>query len=240
MREPSVGDQDHAVTFRDRAVYVSGANALVVADLHLGRDYTSAVEATLGERAAILDRLAGLLRHCRPAEVVVAGDILHAFDELPPGVEDALAALRDLVEEEGAALELVVGNHDSMLEQIADAGREYHLADGETVVRHGDELPSGSADAARYVIGHDHPAIRIEGRRHPCFLCGTSTQVDADVVVLPSFNPLCVGTLVNGLSSADFGTPFIDDTSAFHPVVYNATVGEPLRFPSLAQLNPFL
>lgn len=240
MPDPPAGTRDPAVTFRSRAVYVSRADALVVADLHLGRDATSAVEAPLGERAEIVRRLTEYLRHFSPAEVVVAGDVLHAFDELPPGVEESLANLRGLVEDAGASLELVAGNHDSMLETITAAGSEYRLADGETVVCHGDELPTGPTDAARYVIGHDHPAIRIEGRRYPCFLCGTSAQVAADVVVLPAFNPLCVGTLVNGLASADFGTPFIDDTGAFHAVVYDVTGCEPLRFPPLAQLNRFL
>jgi len=40
---------------------------------------------------------------------------------------------------------------------------EYRVRD--TVVLHGHETPDDDAD--RYVVGHDHPTIVIEGQRRP-------------------------------------------------------------------------
>ncbi len=83
--------------FRDRAVYLPAEETLVVADLHVGRDAASAVELPLGERADLTDRLSALLAAFDPREVVVAGDLLHAFDRIPEGVAETVAALGETV-----------------------------------------------------------------------------------------------------------------------------------------------
>lgn len=227
------------IVFRDRAVYLPAANTLVIADVHLGRGVTSVVDAPLGACSEMFGRLERLLAHFEPTEVVMAGDILHAFEGLPPGVAEALDDLTSLVEDEArATLRLVAGNHDAMIDEVADAVAEYPLGDGETVVCHGHERPE--TRAPRYLLGHEHPAIDIEGRRHPCFLVGRDPHRDADVVLLPAFNRLTVGTAVNGLRDDDFDSPLVSGSTHLRPVVRDEDADETLTFPPLGRLREFL
>ncbi|WP_435179731.1 metallophosphoesterase [Halorussus sp. AFM4] len=234
--------------FRDRAAYLPGEDALVVADIHAGRDAASAVELPLGERRDLTDRLADLLAAFDPATVVVAGDLLHAFDRVPDGVAETVAELREAVEAAGASLVVVRGNHDPMLDSVLDRGvetpDEYRL--GDTVVHHGHAEPTAGESAGeerrptRYVVGHDHPAIEIEGKRHPCLLYGPGTFRGADVLVLPAFNRLAPGTTVNGMRGRDFQTPLVTDADALRPVVWDAERGETLSFPPLGEFRKML
>ena len=242
----SAGDRDAegtAVAFVDRALHVPAADALVLADLHVGRDATSNVELPLGERADLLDRLDALLGRVEPKLVVVAGDLLHAFDAVPAGVEGTVAAVEDRIADAGADLVVTPGNHDVLVGSVASARRapEIRLADDATVVAHGHELPEETAD--RYVIGHEHPAIEIEGRRRPCFLRGpapASLAADAEVIVLPAFSRFAAGSVVNGLRSGETLSPLVADPDAFRPVVPVPDADETLTFPPLGELRRLL
>jgi putative SbcD/Mre11-related phosphoesterase len=239
--------------FRDRAVYLPGEDALVVADLHVGRDAASALELPLGEPEDLTERLADLLATFDPAEVVVAGDLLHAFDRVPEGVEETVAVLRKTVGDAGAELVVVRGNHDSMLSSLLgrlDSAVHDEYRVGDTLVHHGHAEPekgkvSGSEDGdrdevTRYVVGHDHPAIEIEGTRHPCLLYGPGTYRGADVLVLPAFNRLAPGTTVNGMWTSDFQSPVVTDADALRPVVWDDDSAEMLSFPPLGEFRRLL
>lgn len=245
---------------RDRAVYLPAEETLVVADLHVGRDASSAVELPLGERADLTDRLAALLADFSPAEVVVAGDLLHAFDRIPEGVAETVAALGETVADAGAELVVVRGNHDSMLDSVWDSVRgelgagddaaansgddrasvptpeEYRV--GDTIVAHGHTAPDESAD--RYVVGHDHPAIEIEGARRPCLLYGPEAYRGGDVVMVPAFNRLAPGVAVNEMSARDFQSPLVRDADALRPVVWDSDSDEVLSFPPLGEFRGML
>ncbi len=225
------------VEYADRAAYLRDADALVLADLHVGRDATSPVELPLGERADLRRRLGALLDRFCPATVVFAGDVLHSFDSLPDGVAETVADLEDAVAAAGADLVVTPGNHDTVLDAATDAERtdEYALADG-TVVCHGHERPDTPAD--RYLVGHEHPAIVVEGRKHPCFLASESGPNGASLVVLPAFSRLARGTVVNSMSTRDCLSPVISDLGSCRPVVVSE--GEALEFPPLRDLRAHL
>jgi len=229
----------------DRAAYFAGADALVCADLHLGRDAISNVEMPMGEGSRIPERVEGLLDRFDPDTVVVAGDVLHAFDSVPEGVADALAAVEDAVEDAGADLVLVAGNHDGMLDAIADCRVvDAYGVGNDTVVIHGDERPgdleSAPADADRYVIGHEHPAIVIEGQRHACYLDGPLADGDASVFVLPAFNRLARGTVLNGSRNGDPASPLLSEIRRFRPAVRDPEADETLWFPPFSELQALL
>jgi len=241
--------------FRDRSVYLPDADALVCADLHVGRDASSNVELPLGERDDLLDRIDNLLTAFDPAEFVVAGDALHSFDRLPRGVEATFRDLADAVADAGAAFAVATGNHDTMLDSVADGGAadalasvadEHRLSGGDdgngrdAVVLHGHEAPDADADAELYVCGHDHPAIRIEGKRHPCYLFGEGVRGGADVLVLPAFNRLAPGTLVNRARSDQFQSPLLDRPGSFRPVVRDDDAAETFWFPPLDEFRSML
>jgi len=226
-----------AITFRDRAALIE--ETLVLADLHFGRASESAVEAPIEDGRDVLNRFVDLLEATAPREVVVAGDLLHAFDTATPTVERRLAALDERVADAGAELIVVAGNHDTMLGEIRDGPivDRYRL-DDRTVVVHGHERPD--VEAERYVLGHDHPAIEIEGQRRPCFLRGPGGPDSAELLVLPAFNRFTAGVPVNGMSADDFQSPLVVAADPLEPIVRDENARETLRFPSLGSLRHHL
>jgi len=230
----AVGDR---LGFRDRAVYLPESNALVIADLHLGRAVTSGVDLPLPEDSSIRTRLQELLDRFEPTELVLAGDVLDSFSRVPNGVETTLADLRDQVAATGTTLTVIEGNHDPMLSELVEAVQEHRLGSS-TVVCHGHNHPEQSAD--RYVIGHDHPAIVIEGQRRPCFLYGPGAYEGGDVVVIPSFNEFIAGTKVNRLDGDYFQSPMLRSLETFRPIVVEESSGETYRFPPLGSMREFL
>jgi putative SbcD/Mre11-related phosphoesterase len=229
-----VSDPPPDVAFARRAAYLQAADALVVADVHLGRDRGSDVQLPLGGPADARERLAAALDRFDPAEVVVAGDLLHSFGHLPDGVADAVDAFAGAVADAGAGLVVTPGNHDAMLAAAFDGPTPdaHRLADG-TVVCHGHERPDVRAD--RYVFGHDHPAITIEGQRHPCFLHGEGVVDGGEVLVLPAFSRLARGVDV-GDRWDPLSPSLVGAAGDCRPVVYDEGSGEALSFPPLSRL----
>lgn len=241
----------------DRAIQVE--ETLIVADLHVGKAPSAGIEAPVGAGADQLDRLAELLDRCEPDELVLAGDVLHSFETIPRTVEDVLAGIRSRCAVRDVAVTVTPGNHDTLLDRIWDGASAPTYRVGTTLVCHGDRLPEDAAAAAaaatsgggrdgsddgtefdaatvdRYVVGHDHPTIEIEGRRHPCVLVGEGVYEGADLVMVPAFNRLLRGVVVNDMRAEDFRSPLVTDAGALRPVVYDD--GEPLWFPPLCDLR---
>ena len=236
----TAGELPDDLHFGSRSVYVESADTLVVADVHVGRDADSRVELPLGERRDLTGRLSALLEEFDPETVVVAGDLLHAFGRLPDVIAADVAAVSDVVETAGATLVVTPGNHDTMLGEAGVGVTEpvYRLADDETVVCHGHEPPG--VEAGRFIVGHAHPAIKIEGRKHPCFLFGSGVYRGADVLVLPAFSRLARGAAINGMVNGDSQSPLLSAVQDFRPIVYDEDAGEALTFPPLGKLRPFL
>ena len=231
--------------FVDRAVYVPGAETLVVADIHLGRAAASTVDAPVDDGADVRHRLESTFESirnqfgCEPETVVIAGDFLHSFSSIPHGVERDLEALEKLVDRHGATLIVTTGNHDTLLETVFDGEtNDAYRVDDEIVVAHGHERPP--IDANRYVIGHDHPALGIEGRKLPCFLYGPRAYRGSDVLMLPPFTRAAPGATVNGMSGRDFQSPLVVDVDAFHPAIYDPADERLLWFPKLERSRSFL
>lgn len=235
------------LSIRNRALFLDDAETLVVADLHVGRDESSNVELPLGERSDLRERLTEHLEHFEPARVVFAGDSIHAHGAASAA---SVAGVRDLTarcrEHEAEPL-FVAGNHDGTLAGIrnGDVHEEYVVEPADpaptgrkTVVCHGHEPPATAAD--RYVVGHDHPTIDIEGVRHPCVLVGRGAYRGADVVMLPTFSRLAPGVVVNGMRSRAFQSPLITDADVFRPLVYDEDAAEVLEFPPLGEFRGLL
>jgi putative SbcD/Mre11-related phosphoesterase len=186
----------------------------------------------------MVERFQDLLETHRPTTAVIAGDILHQFDTIPRQVEQTVRAFATAGVETDTDVRITPGNHDPLIDSIWDGNLSAELAVGETVVLHGHERPD--RDAARYVIGHDHPTIVIEGKRRPCFLHGESVYQGSDVIMVPSFNRLVRGVRVNEMSASDFRSPLVRSVEAFQPVVRDSDRGETLRFPPLGEFREML
>jgi hypothetical protein len=224
--------------FRDRAAFVDGT--LVLADLHIGKHHASGVEFPLGEASDLHERLRALCEYFPTEEVVFAGDILHSFQTVPDGVEETVRLLFETVTECGAAPVIVRGNHDVMLDAVCDRPiyDEYELDGGDLVITHGHAEPS--TRARQYVVGHDHPSIRIEGQKRPCYLYGPATYEGGDVLLLPAFNRLVAGVTINQMDASNFHSPMVTDADALQPIVYDQDADETLRFPHLGQFRGML
>jgi len=219
------------VTVTDRALVLG--DVLVLADLHVGRGPASNVDLPVGDGSDMLGRFEALLATHDPEEVVVAGDLLHSFRTVPRTVEDVVSGLSAAAREAGSRLVVTPGNHDTMLGSVWSGPTAGSYRVGDTVVCHGHGEPGAPAD--RYVVGHDHPTITIEGQRRPCLLAGEGVYRGADVLMLPAFNRLLQGVEVNGMSASDFMSPLVTDADAFAPVVVDAD--EPLVFPPLGEFR---
>lgn len=233
-------DVDVPFACHGRTAYFPASDALVLADLHLGRGAASNVEAPIDGGGDAVDRLADVLERTSPETVVVAGDLLHSFSYVPRGVERSLSALEAVAAAADADFVVAPGNHDAMLAETFDGetAAEYPLADGDTVVLHGHEAPERDAD--RYVVGHDHPALSVDGRKVPCFLYGPGAFRGSDVLVLPAFTRLAPGSTVNGMYGRDFQSPLVTDAGAFHPAIRDESADETLWFPPLKRCRSLL
>ena len=229
--------------YRDRAVCIDGT--LVLADLHFGKGEASTVEFPVGAGEDCVERLRGLLDYFDPEAVVLAGDVFHSFDYVPDSADEALAGTARAVRDAGARLVVVEGNHDTMLDTAyaGDLHDEYVMdTDGDetVVVCHGHEEPETAADS--YVVGHDHPAIEIEGQKRPCFLVGDGAYRRSDVLVVPSFNRLVAGVSVNGRlgSTRPELSPLVTGIAQYRPVVFDEESEETLTFPPLGRFSRML
>lgn len=222
-------------TYRRRSLYLSAADTLVVADLHVGHAASSAVDRPLGERDDIATRLGAVCAATTPETVVIAGDLLHASDGVPDGVPRTVDAV--LAATGTADVVVTPGNHDQFLDVVTPAlpTPPTYRVDEETVICHGHVEPS--PNAAHYIVGHDHPALEVAGDRHPCFLRGEDQYEGATVTMLPTFSRLPRGTPVADRTGPELGSPLISDLDACRPVVVADTVHE---FPPLAELRPHL
>ncbi len=223
------------VAVRERALVLD--DVLVVADLHVGRGSASNVELPVGDGNDMVDRLSSLCDEFDPETVVVAGDLLHSFESVPRGVEHTLSGLREVTEATETELVVTPGNHDTMLDTVWSGSTtpEYRVEGSDTVVCHGHVEPEMQAD--RYVLGHDHPTVAIEGTRLPCLLVGEEVYCGSDIVVLPSFNRLVRGVEINEMGTSDFMSPLVRSVDSLAPVVHDQNAGETLTFPALGEFR---
>ncbi|MFC7240149.1 metallophosphoesterase [Saliphagus sp. GCM10025317] len=241
---------DAPVEFLERAVFVPGANALVLSDLHVGKAAASRVEAPIDDGSDVIDRLERLLGRVDAETVVVAGDLLHSFSTVPRGADWTVTRLERVVAETDAELVVTPGNHDKMLESVYDgrAPDAYVLADGETLVCHGHEQPDiervdaepetefenrEGSNLERVVVGHDHPALSVGGRKLPCFLYTRDAWCGLDVLMLPAFTRSASGVTINRARGSDLQSPVIRSLEPFHPVIRDEGADETRWFPPL-------
>ena len=170
----------------ERAAFWPAQAAVLLADVHLGKDQLfrrAGMAVPAGVLAADLARIDALLARTGAERLIVLGDWVHApprDDEIWP---KQIAAWRDRHDQ--LAIDLVLGNHDRTLDAWLTAwgmrGHHPYLdLDGLRLVHEW-------ADAAGKpgISGHLHPGTVLKTRRQrlrlPAFLLG------AEQLVLPAF-----------------------------------------------------
>jgi metallophosphoesterase superfamily enzyme len=230
-----------------RTVHLPAAAALVVADVHAGRAAATNVGILLDERGDLLERLNAAVAATDPETVVFAGDLCHRFGAPSERTAGTVRALAGAVRAAGANPVAVAGNHDGGLEDVwpGPVHDTYRLPD-DTLVCHGHEAPE--AGAKRYVCGHLHPAIEIEGRKRDCFLWDPTGYRGRPTLVVPAFSTFAAGLRIEHRERVD--SPLVPDLDAVRPGVVDAPdaatgaldadASETLWFPPLADLRPYL
>lgn len=195
---------------------------LVAADIHIGLEH----ELWLGgitipsQTEKILSRMLECLKTIKPDRLVLLGDVKHNVPrtswrekrELP----EFLGSLSSAVK-----VDIVPGNHDSNLADMAPPGVRMHPSTGFVLdgigYFHGHTWPDESVLRADHLVaGHLHPAIRLAdplghatvrpvwakarllaraAAEHYAHL-GDRLQ-DREIIIAPAFNHLCGGLPLN-------------------------------------------
>ena len=207
---------------------------LIIADLHLGYEVSMAREGFYLPSAfhGVVERLKGVIERERPGRLIIDGDLKHSFvpgwrerEELRAFVEEVSPLVDELV--------LVRGNHDVGTLWLRELGVEVvdELEVGKWKLVHGHKLAEGE----RFIIGHEHPAVRLRDEvgalvKVPAFLMGDG------LVVLPAFSPWAYGNDV----LREIASPFLRTYDVSRARVLIPLEGEVLDFGELGRLSMVL
>jgi DNA ligase-associated metallophosphoesterase len=180
------------------AALLEDAGALLVGDLHLGRDTTrqrAGLALPSGSDADDVARLERLVERIGPSRLVLLGDVVHARSARGPELTRQLRRLGGLP---GAAVEALPGNHDRSLDRPAEGTglrvRPARLRLAGAELTHAPRTRPPRAGAPVRICAHLHPVVRLrEGRdalRAPAFV------LDAAQLVLPAFGATAAGAAV--------------------------------------------
>lgn len=195
---------------------------LVAADIHLGLEH----ELMLGgicipsQTEKILSRMLSYLDEIKPDRLVLLGDIKHNVPRTSwqekREVPEFLSSLSSEVK-----VDVVPGNHDSNLTDMAPLGVRMHTSTGFVLdgvgYFHGHTWPDESVVAAGHLVaGHLHPAVRLvdplgHATVRPVWAkaqllasviamhYGSSRDcpLNREIIIAPAFNHLCGGLPLN-------------------------------------------
>jgi uncharacterized protein len=174
-----------------RAAHLPAHEALLVADVHLGKAHSFrrlGVPVPSGSTDDTLARLDTLLAATGARQLVFLGDLLHAARGRSAALDAAVGRAIDgwRARQPGLELWLVRGNHDR---HAGDPPADWGVRSVAEPLRRGGLALSHHPDPqpGTYVVaGHLHPAVTLGGRAHerlrlPCFHVGPA------VAVLPAF-----------------------------------------------------
>ena len=186
-----------------------GKKIIVIGDLHFGFEESlnkagvfvsrKMFEEMIEELDRVFAKIGGV------DEVVLLGDVKHEFGEIMrqewKDTIDLFEYLEGKMKKEGK-ITIVKGNHDAILEPIANEGKKVELRDyycvGETCFLHGhrDFEEIHNKEFKVWVMGHVHPAVKISDgvkiEKYKCFLTGKFEG--KKIIIVPSFLDYSEGT----------------------------------------------
>jgi len=191
--------------FIGKSVFLRKEKILAIADLHLGFEQALAESGVLlprGEYKEIINELKIILEQTgKLKEIIILGDLKHEFGTISGQEWKEVTGLLDFLAENCEKIVLVKGNHDTILEPIANKNglevKDFYIKGSDCFI-HGHKIFDGCLgnDVKRIFIGHKHPAIIIrkgaKQETYKCFLAGK--WQGREIVVLPSFFPLTEGS----------------------------------------------
>lgn len=228
-------DLEKRFGFLNNCLFIRDSGICVASDLHIGLEdelRRQGLAFPLKEGQMLSERLEEILDAFKPALFVLAGDIFHSFDRLDNRVKDKFDSMMRLLEKQCKVI-LLKGSHDTMISSLGLASLERYDADGFTFVHGHDNI----GDHSNIVLGHEHPVIQIEMERLPCFLFGKNVIDGKDLFVLPAFNSLCQGVMINHVDGRDMLSPLLKKVNIEELCPIVEVQGEVLAFPKLRGLR---
>ena len=192
----------------DGTVFLPEFNALLVADLHLGKTASfraAGVAVPDGVDASTLDLLSASITETKPASIYLLGDLIHDRDSMTSQLIAAFADWRKAHAK--IEMHLVRGNHDRHVKAFPESWQlsesfSQTLGSFQLVHEVPDESnPNQSPDVCQFG-GHWHPVINVgrgaDAMRLPCFV------VSQRHVTLPAFGPFKGGMKQTRTASLSF------------------------------------
>ncbi len=227
------------------ALYLKQARTLILSDLHIGYEEEKRSKGVLlpqAQKKYFKKELDRLFKKYKIKAVVLAGDIKHEFGQISREEWYDVQAFIKGIEERGARVLAVGGNHDNLIQPILTKlniklEKVKIIQNGKVgvLIVHGDETLAGLQSEAQLsketmrsvnvvIAGHEHPAARItDGLRTEtvkCFLVGKHRygRRKLDLIIMPSWNPLTFGTDIIGERPIGPLLKRFDEFSAFASV----------------------
>jgi len=198
--------------------------SLVVTDTHIGLEAEihrhGVFVASQTKRMA--DRLIALLDRHSPKRLVILGDVKHFIPGTTALERRDLPLFFTAIAAAVPEVHIAAGNHDPLIRHYLPESVKLHGPGG--FVRdgcgflHGHAWPSKTTMAAKVLVaGHNHPAyLAVDPLGHRTVLPAWMrlplrraikgySRVARELVVVPSFNPLCGGTPVNAAGQRFLG-----------------------------------
>ena len=191
---------------------------LVINDLHIGYEQALHNKGILVPRfqlKEILKLIENIFKKINPQTIIINGDLKHEFGRVLQQEWKEISKFLDFLLEKCDEVIIIQGNHDPVIRPIAlkknvKVVKDFRIED--VLIIHGDELVE--TDAKRIIIGHEHPAIKIQDHgkweKYKCFLKGR--WKGKELIAVPSFNPLIEGTNV---LEGNMLSPFLQDIKNF-------------------------
>jgi uncharacterized protein len=206
----------------ENAVFLPKERTLVISDLQLGMEQQMrdmGANVMYEQAMQMIGLLEALLDQTRAKRLVINGDLKHEFGHISRQERtDILRLLRNFKDK----IEIIVvrGNHDTLTEILCNEVNVPIVdvwSEGGFYAVHGHALPdekdSGYVSAHTVIIGHVHPAIRLDdgvrNERYKCFLIGSYEK--KRLVVLPSFSTIVEGSDILKVAS---NSPFLQGNSS--------------------------
>lgn len=200
------------------ALLLKEKKLLVIADLHIG------IESELRENGLQVpsqtkimeERLISILTKNKVGDLIFLGDIKHT---IPSSTHQERSDVRNFLNviQSYSTLHLLPGNHDGNIDRLLTSNIQLHPSDGFVFegigFTHGHRKPNLEVmKCEQIVIGHTHPMVMLTDRlgyrtfeqcwiRSPPLFDSLQEKYPSSptsqILVMPSFNPLCGGIAVN-------------------------------------------
>ena len=205
--ELEVDIADHQMTLRgDGAIFLALQQALLVADLHLGKDASfrsAGVPVPHGMNQETLDSLSKAIEQTAAEHVFLLGDLIHDRDSMTPALIKTFANWRE--QHAKCKVTLVRGNHDRHVESFPEAWQLEVVTEasvGGLLLLHEVTEETLAAEGSYQIGGHLHPVVSVgrgaDQMRVRCFV------VDQSQLTLPAFGPFKGGLKQARLAKRSF------------------------------------